>query len=213
MKTKQRNDSTYNKRVNIYYGEPDDGDEESSESDPVFWAEYSDSVRKPDSKQNKHRIGPAPRDEWNETKGKTKSKPMILGNLECDDIDVIVVKDEKDDVRRPLSMKLCDASTHTKAVMNYFCRLATATVHRENLDYKFLYYLILNGAEINVTDKYGQTVMHEVARNWNTDVLKFLIQFGGDVNQADHWGRTPLHLAAATNHAVMIDFLLKNGGE
>ena len=54
--------------------------------------------------------------------------------------------------------------------------------------------------------------MHEVARNWNTDVAKFLISHGGDPNQPDKMGRTPLHLAAATNHADIVDFLIKGGG-
>ena len=80
------------------------------------------------------------------------------------------------------------------------------------VDYKFLYALIINGAAINVSDKYGQTVMHEVARSWNRDVAKFLIRHGGNHNYPDLWGRTPLHLAAATNHADMVDFLINNGG-
>ena len=65
---------------------------------------------------------------------------------------------------------------------------------------------------MNLADKYGQTVMHEVARNWNVDVAKFLIVFGGDPNHGDKWGRTPLHLAAATNHAEMVQCLLSMGG-
>lgn len=83
----------------------------------------------------------------------------------------------------------------------------------EKIDYKFLHALLTNGASINVSDKYGQTVMHEVARNWNPDVAKFLMSYGADANHPDRWGRTPLHLAAATNHYEMVDFLLCSGGE
>lgn len=98
------------------------------------------------------------------------------------------------------------------AILIYFARMSISS-SVERLDYNFLFTLLQHGAEINISDRFGQTVMHEVGRNWNTDVAEFLIYFGADVNKPDRWGRTPLHIAAATNHSVMIKCLISNGGE
>ena len=68
-----------------------------------------------------------------------------------------------------------------------------------------------NGADINTTDKYGQTVFHEVARAWHVDVAQFLLSLNADVNKCDRYGRTPLHVAAAVNYPEMVKFLIENG--
>ena len=65
---------------------------------------------------------------------------------------------------------------------------------------------------MNACDKYGQTALYEVARNWSVDVARFLMHYGADINHTDKWGRTPLHLAAAVNHYDMVEFLIQNGG-
>ena len=69
------------------------------------------------------------------------------------------------------------------------------------------------GADINIGDKHGQTVLHAIARDWHTDVAKFAIDNGGDINICDAFGRTPLHVAAAVNYPAMIEFLVQNGGK
>ena len=99
----------------------------------------------------------------------------------------------------------------SKALIIYLSKMANKG-SKETVDFRFLDSLILGGANINVTDKHGQTAMHEIARNWNTDVAKFLIDLGANVNQADKWGRSPLHLASAVDHFEMVKYLIDNGG-
>ena len=69
------------------------------------------------------------------------------------------------------------------------------------------------GADINTRDLYGQTILHEIAREWHTDVAKFFIQNGGDVNLPDYYGRTALHVAAWADYAEMVEFLIENGAD
>ncbi|XP_078542266.1 uncharacterized protein LOC144827992 [Lissotriton helveticus] len=80
------------------------------------------------------------------------------------------------------------------------------------INWKKLNRLLEGGANLNTTDQYGQTILHEVAKNWNPDVAKYLIVRGADVNKADRFGITPLHVAAALNYPEMVDCLLKSGG-
>ena len=53
--------------------------------------------------------------------------------------------------------------------------------------------------------------MHEIAREWHTDVAQFFIENGGNINLPDFYGRTPLHIAAASDYPEMCDFLIANG--
>ena len=61
-------------------------------------------------------------------------------------------------------------------------------------------------------DKYGQSLMHEVAREWNTDVAVYLKSKGANIDIPDNWGRTPLFVAASSNHYKMVEWLIHNGG-
>lgn len=69
------------------------------------------------------------------------------------------------------------------------------------------------GADINFTDKHGQTCLHEISRDWHTDVAQFALTRGADVNKSDNYGRTPLHLASAVNYPEMVYWLISNGGK
>ena len=100
----------------------------------------------------------------------------------------------------------------SKALIIYFAKLATAA-DTELVDFDFVESLLKGGADVNFTDRHGQTVLHEVARNWHPDVAFFLLLHGADVNQADKWGRSPLHSASAVDHGEMVQFLLQNEGE
>ena len=68
------------------------------------------------------------------------------------------------------------------------------------------------GADINIGDKYGQTILHAISRDWHKDIARFVISCGGNINVVDDFGRTPLHVAAAVNYPEMIEFLVKSGG-
>ena len=69
------------------------------------------------------------------------------------------------------------------------------------------------GADINIGDKYGQTILHAIARDWHKDIAQFVISSGGNINALDNFGRTPLHVAAAVEYPEMVEFLVRNGGK
>ena len=61
--------------------------------------------------------------------------------------------------------------------------------------------------------RYGQTVLHAIARDWHIDVAKYALEHNAMINKADVYGRTPLHLAAAVDYYEMVEFLAFNGGK
>ena len=110
------------------------------------------------------------------------------------------------------SIKQSTKTANSRALIYYFSKLAGSSNMEDMVDLDFVEGLIDNGADINVTDKHGQTLFHEVARAWHIDVAKFLIEKDADINKADKFGRTPLHVASAVNYPDMVEFLLQNGG-
>ena len=64
------------------------------------------------------------------------------------------------------------------ALIHYIAKLAVSNHDNDTFDFAFVQSLLKNGADINATDKYGQTVFHEVARSWHSDVAEFLIRNG-----------------------------------
>lgn len=101
----------------------------------------------------------------------------------------------------------------SRALIIYFAKLARASIeHEQQLDFEFVESLLSEGADINFSDRYGQTVMHEVARIWHVDVARFVLENGGEVNRRDEYGRTPLHIAAAVDYPEMVEFLVSNKG-
>ena len=66
------------------------------------------------------------------------------------------------------------------ALLHYFANLARSNNLNDKMDFAFVRSLVKNGASINTADKHGQTVFHEVARSWHTDVAKFLLDNGKD---------------------------------
>ena len=177
--------STYRKRAPIKLQKPKNYDN------------YSDHRRKRLASEYEYRIGPAPRDEIDNAK-RGGERLDAKESLDIGSLDSELEIDEKQEtftrMYSPRTHKRHNASS--RALLIYFAKMAKKT-NKEKVDYKFLSSLISSGAHINVCDKHGQTVMHEVARNWNIDVAKFFIVNGVDMNRADKWGRTPLHLSCS----------------
>ena len=66
-----------------------------------------------------------------------------------------------------------------ETLIKYFINLARKDNDQEKLvDFQHLSDMFQSGVNINTTDKHGQSVMHEVARIWHTDVAKFLLLHG-----------------------------------
>ena len=159
-----------------------------------------------------HRDGPAPKSE-----AKRSSAKLANGSLDSDvDEDEAGIDGEGHDnsslaKRSGKKGGKKGPSAGSKAFIIYFSKLAHAP-ETELVDFDFVESLLDGGASVNSTDKHGQSVFHEVARNWHPDVAYFLLQKGANINKADKWGRSPLHSAAAVDHSDMVEFLLQNGG-
>lgn len=97
-----------------------------------------------------------------------------------------------------------------RSLIDYFAKLGRSTNPAEVIDLDFVETLLHSGAQINCTDKHGQSLLHEVARTWHVDVAKFLLEHDADVNLADKYGRTPLHVAAAVDYPQMVYLLIDN---
>ncbi|XP_035826485.1 uncharacterized protein LOC101851051 isoform X3 [Aplysia californica] len=100
-----------------------------------------------------------------------------------------------------------------RALMQYFAKLGQSMKEDETINLEFVHTLVSSGADINCTDKYGQTVLHEVARAWHVDVASFLLEHGADVDKKDNYGRTALHVAAAVDYPEMVNLLIEGGAD
>ena len=72
-----------------------------------------------------------------------------------DDIDAVFLK-------KGSSRKNTAASN--RALIQYFAKLGQSSQSDEELDLEFVEGLLEQGADINCTDKFGQTIFHEVTR-------------------------------------------------
>lgn len=192
------------------------------------WCDYVSSRRKILKKKFSkeavtQREGPAP-------KGEQRRKGMFENlnsthqgidsdmNDEEDDESIDLSKSFTSDMTSSIGVKNSEiksakATPNSRALIYYFSKLAGSSNMEDVVDLDFVEGLIDNGADINVCDKHGQTIFHEVARAWHIDVAKFLIEKNADVNKADKFGRTPIHVASAVNYPEMVKFLFENGGE
>lgn len=102
------------------------------------------------------------------------------------------------------------------------------------MDLQFLDEVISDGADPNCSDRYGQTVLHEVTpaelfscvylsaltpgvcsqvcRAWSVDVMRFFLDRGSDLLSSDQFGVTALHVASALDYEDMVRFLLERKG-
>lgn len=72
--------------------------------------------------------------------------------------------------------------------------------------------LVKYGADVNHTDKYKNTILHDDYLNYTNetfeDFLKLIISFGFDINSKNNLGHTPLYLC---RNKVIQEILIKNG--
>lgn len=100
---------------------------------------------------------------------------------------------------------------YSGGLLAYFQDLSSSS---RDIDYGVVERFVESGADINATSEAtGESVMHEVAANWDTQVAVFLLKKGVDIDLKDKDGRTPLHVAASTNHSEMIEWLVEQGAE
>ncbi len=99
------------------------------------------------------------------------------------------------------------SACRSDTLLEYMQNLSISADHRD-INFDYVDSLLLKGARINDTSKEGQSVMHEVASNWDTEVADFFFKKGACLTLKDNNGRTPLHMAASSNHVKMIEWLV-----
>uniref|UniRef100_A0A3B3ZNA4 Ion transport domain-containing protein n=1 Tax=Periophthalmus magnuspinnatus TaxID=409849 RepID=A0A3B3ZNA4_9GOBI len=76
------------------------------------------------------------------------------------------------------------------------------------VDLDLLNELLSDGADPNSSDRFGQTVLHEVKYKY-VDVMRFFLDRGSNLMTPDQFGVTALHVAAALDYSEMVLFLLQ----
>merc|ERR1712098_77329 len=71
--------------------------------------------------------------------------------------------------------------------------------------------LICKGTNLNETDKFGQTALHEAAWRGIVEIVSLLIGAGCGVNLQSVGGLSALHYAARNGHAEIISLLIAAG--
>uniref|UniRef100_A0A8C1SK25 CARD- and ANK-containing Inflammasome Adaptor Protein n=1 Tax=Cyprinus carpio TaxID=7962 RepID=A0A8C1SK25_CYPCA len=60
-----------------------------------------------------------------------------------------------------------------------------------------VYFLLREGAKLNLKDREGRTALHRASERGHTAVALALAKAGADIHATDHTSKTPLHLAPA----------------
>ncbi|KAK1904093.1 E3 ubiquitin-protein ligase parkin [Dissostichus eleginoides] len=95
-----------------------------------------------------------------------------------------------------------DKAQLNRNLLNHFRELAAADQDSDQL--------ISDGADPNSSDRFGQTVLHEISRAWSVDVMRFFLDRGSELHHADQFGVTALHVASALDYEDMVQFLLEH---
>ncbi|XP_054456669.1 transient receptor potential channel pyrexia-like [Anoplopoma fimbria] len=124
--------------------------------------------------------------------------------LADDDEGSEVQRDETDTTNRNQQLN--------KKLLNHFRQLAATNQDTDQVDFDFLDKVISEGADPNSSDRYGQTILHEISRAWSVDVMRFFLDRGSDLLRPDQFGVTALHVASALDYQDMVQFLLDRKG-
>ena len=65
-----------------------------------------------------------------------------------------------------------------QALLQYFAKLSSYANEDDSLDTGHIQSLLQEGASVNTSDRFGQTLLHEVSRTWGVDVAQFFIEQG-----------------------------------
>ncbi|KAK7150610.1 hypothetical protein R3I93_011755 [Phoxinus phoxinus] len=71
-----------------------------------------------------------------------------------------------------------------------------------------VYFLLRQGAKLNLKDREGRTALHRASGRGHTAVALALVKAGADIHATDHTSKTPLHLAAQNQHESTVKALV-----
>ena len=73
--------------------------------------------------------------------------------------------------------------------------------------------LLKKGADVNASDKYGDTALMVAATLGKLDIVKCLVELGADLEAQDKNGRTALMKAARDGYLEVVEYLVQNGAD
>ena len=65
-----------------------------------------------------------------------------------------------------------------QALLQYFGKLSSSNDCDDCLNLEHIKSLLSEGASVNTSDRFGQTLLHEVSRTWGIDVAQFFVEQG-----------------------------------
>lgn len=118
-------------------------------------------------------------------KKSVRSYTMLHSETEdqdCQSVDgsTLVVENETQINQSNVSLRSRSSAKHdpNQALLQYFTRLSSSPDVEDSLDLEHVKSLLREGASVNTSDRFGQTLHHEVSRNWGTDVAQFFMEQG-----------------------------------
>ena len=69
------------------------------------------------------------------------------------------------------------------------------------------------GVDVNVTDKFGDTPLHDAASHGHKEIVELLLNAGANMNSKGFEDQTPLHLAALSGHTEVVELLIRAGAD
>ena len=100
------------------------------------------------------------------------------------------------DLNRPDGVK--KPEDPNQALLLYFAKLSSSPDVDDSLDLEHIKSLLHAGASVNTSDRFGQTLLHEVSRTWGTDVAQFF------VNQGEPFSQPTLYVDALVAFLVLV---------
>jgi ankyrin repeat protein len=73
--------------------------------------------------------------------------------------------------------------------------------------------LIFNGADVNVANSKGETVLHPAVKNGSLDLVELVLAADADVNVRDKDGLAPLTIALENSYIEKLKLLIANGAD
>jgi len=80
-------------------------------------------------------------------------------------------------------------------------------------DFNTANFLLTRGANINVQDRTGATVLHAASQSGKLNIVDFLLTRGANINLQDYFGVSALHIASGSGKLDVVKFLVEKGAD
>jgi ankyrin repeat protein len=150
--------------------------------------------------------------------GTPKSKCLILYTKYILDPFLLILQDcryllqaaESGDVS---SVKMLVNSTDVSCITGVDARNAPLTYAAENGHVDVVRVLLESGANLEATNHFQRTALHEAAYEGHLEVCRLLLDWGAKVDPLDNFKYSPLHDAAQKGHLSVVKLLVEMGAD